>query len=175
MTVEPTLPVERADAQVLRRAFGMFATGVTVVTVGGGTPHAMTANSFTAVSLEPPLCLVCVDRGAIMHEALSVSCFFGVSVLASHQEPVARYFADRTRPLGMAQFNAVDWRPGGVTGTPLINGALAHFECEVWRTYEGGDHTIFIGTVLSLDRQPETEALLFFQGQFGSLDANATR
>jgi flavin reductase len=154
-----------ADVAVLRGAFAAFATGVTVVTTGGATPHAMTANSFTSVSLDPPLVLVCVDRDAVMHRTLLSTGVFGVSVLAADQEAVARHFADRWRPLGTAQFDGVDWAPGRRTGAPMIDGAIAHFECELWRAYEGGDHTIFVGRLLSLARRP-AEALLFVQGRF---------
>lgn len=157
---------EVADAKALRRAFGAFATGVTVVTVGGGTPHAMTANSFTSVSMDPPLVLVCIDRGAVMHRVLDATGYFAVSVLGTDQEPVARHFADRWRPLGMAQFEGVDWRPGRMTGAPLITGAIACFECEVWRSYDGGDHTIFVGSLLSVDRSADEDGLLFQRGQF---------
>jgi flavin reductase (DIM6/NTAB) family NADH-FMN oxidoreductase RutF len=165
---------EQVDAKVLRGAFGAFATGVTVVTTGGKSPHGMTANSFASVSLDPPLLLVCVDRDAVMHRTLVASGTFGVSVLAAHQEPVARHFADRWRPLGLAQFDAVDWLPGRRTGAPMIDGAVAHFECELWRSYDGGDHTIFIGRLLSLDRPAEDEALLFVQGRFRQLDPERT-
>jgi len=155
-----------ADVLQLRRAFGAFATGVTVLTVGGDTPHGMTANSFTSVSLDPPLVLVCVGRNAIMHGLLLGARYFGVSVLSGHQEAVARHFANRWRPAGLAQFDAVDWQPGRLTGAPLIGGALAHLECELWRSYDGGDHTIFIGNLLSLARPTDQDALLFFHGQF---------
>ncbi len=158
-----------ADAAVLRHAFGAFATGVTVLTVGGTNPHGMTANSFTTVSLDPPLVLVCVERSAVMHAALAQAAAFGVSVLADHQESVARYFADRRRPLGGAQFQPVDCQPGPVTGVPLITDALAHFECRPWRRYDGGDHTIVVGMLVSLRRQPEENALLFCHGRFGRL------
>lgn len=166
MTIDRKPPVEMADAKLLRRTFGAFATGVTVVTVGGDTPHGMTANSFASVSLDPPLVLVCVGRSAVMHRILAANGSFGVSVLASHQEGVARHFADRWRPLGLAQFDAVDWLPGRLTGAPLISGALARFECELWQTYDGGDHTIFIGNLLSLDRSIDQDGLLFFRGGF---------
>ncbi|MFF0574757.1 flavin reductase family protein [Streptosporangium saharense] len=155
-----------ADVRAMRGAFGMFATGVTVVTVGGGSPHAMTANSFTSVSLDPPLVLVCVDRGAIMHGCLTAEGSFGVSVLAAGQESLARHFSNRWRPLGIAQFDAVDWRPGPLTGSPLLAGTLARFECELWRTYEGGDHSIFVGRVLSMEQQDDRDGLLFFHGRF---------
>lgn len=160
---------DMSDHRALRRILGVFATGVTVVTVGGQTPHGMTANSFTAVSLDPPLVLFCVEHNAVMHRALSQTANFGVSVLAAGQEPVARYFADRSRPVGTEQFASVDWQPGSRTGAPLISGAAAHFECELWRTYAGGDHTIFIGRLLTADSGLDDDALLFLRGRFHQL------
>jgi flavin reductase (DIM6/NTAB) family NADH-FMN oxidoreductase RutF len=157
------------DVNVLRPAFAAFATGITVVTTGGASPHGMTANSFTSVSLDPPLVLVCVDRDAVMHRTLVAGGAFGVSVLAAHQESVARLFADRSRPLGRAQFDGVGWTPGRRTGAPMIDGALAHFECELWQRFAGGDHTIFVGRLLSLARRPG-DALVFFHGRFRQLD-----
>jgi flavin reductase len=154
------------DGNRMRRAMGAFATGVTVVTAGGDTPHAMTANAFTSVSLDPPLVLVCIGRNAVMHRILSAADTFGISVLAAHQELVARHFANRMRPLGMAQFDNVDWQPGAVTGVPLIGGALVHVECAVRHTYDGGDHAIVVGGLLSLEQTGEGDPLLFFRGQF---------
>lgn len=158
------------DPKLLRRVYGAFATGVTIVTVGGHHPHAMTANSFTAVSLDPALVLVCVERSAVMHRALLAARLFGVSVLASDQEELALYFADRRRPLGAAQFEYGSWRTGPRTGAPLLAGAVAHFECELWRTYDGGDHTIFLGRLLALERHVEDDGLLFLCGKFRRLD-----
>jgi flavin reductase (DIM6/NTAB) family NADH-FMN oxidoreductase RutF len=174
MNIPPEAPADVTDRRLLRRAFGTFATGVTVVTVGGGSPHGMTANSFASVSLDPPLLLVCVERDAIMHRALLDTGRFGVSVLASHQETVARHFADRQRPFGIKQFDIVDWVPGEHSAAPLILGALAHFECRLWRTYEGGDHTIFIGRLLAMRRDAESAALLFHCGQFHQVAGDRT-
>lgn len=162
-----TLPT--VDRDRMRRVCGAFATGVTILTTGGAAAHGMTANSFTSVSLDPPLLLVCVARDAVMHRKLHETSHFGVSVLAAHQEDVARHFADRWRKLGMAQFDAVDWSPGPVTGVPLIDGALAHFECELLTAYAGGDHTIFVGTVLALDRRDDADALVFVDGRLRRL------
>ncbi|TDD35512.1 flavin reductase [Actinomadura sp. KC06] len=171
MSVNSTSAERLLDAKALRRTFGTFATGVTVVTVGGATPHAMTANSFTAVSLDPPLVLVCVGHKAVMHHALGAG-LFGVSVLTAGQERIARHFADTSRPLGAAQFEDVDTDTGPLTGAPLIAGALARFECETWNTCDGGDHSIFLGRVLSMDRPDadHDEALLFYQGRFHRLE-----
>jgi flavin reductase (DIM6/NTAB) family NADH-FMN oxidoreductase RutF len=149
----------------LRRVFGAFATGVTVVTVGGEIPHGMTANSFTAVSLDPPLILVCVGRDALMHDVLEQQTAFAVSILAADQTGVARYFADKRRPIGRDQFDAVPWLSGARSGAPLIDGSLAHLECALEQTHEAGDHTIYIGRLLSLWRRPGDDALLFLNGE----------
>jgi flavin reductase (DIM6/NTAB) family NADH-FMN oxidoreductase RutF len=159
-----------ADTKLLRRAFGTFATGVTIVTVGGDTPHGMTANSFTTVSLDPPLVLICVGLEAVMHSVLTDEGRFGVSVLASHQAKLATYFADRTRPLGREQFDSVDHLPGAHTGAPLIVDALSHFECEVRGTFDGGDHTIFLAEIVSMDRCADDQALLFLNGRFRQIE-----
>ncbi|MEV6304189.1 flavin reductase family protein [Actinoplanes sp. NPDC051861] len=161
------------DTAALRKAFAAFPTGVTVVTVGGAAPHGMTANAFTSVSLDPPLALVCVGRDAMMHGALTGAGTFAVSVLSAEQEPVARYFADRRRPLGKEQFEFAGWRTGELSGAPLLAGAVAHFECELWRSYDGGDHTIFLGRLLSLERTAD-EALLFADGRFRRLARERT-
>jgi flavin reductase (DIM6/NTAB) family NADH-FMN oxidoreductase RutF len=157
------------DTALLRRTFGAFATGVTVVTVGGEQPHGMTANSFTAVSLEPPLVLVCVDRNAIMHNALLLARSFGISVLSSGQEKVARHFASRRAP-GAEQFQMIDCLPGDRCNAPLIADAVAHFECELWRAYDGGDHSIFVGRLLAMAGSSMDDVLVFLRGRFGSLE-----
>jgi flavin reductase (DIM6/NTAB) family NADH-FMN oxidoreductase RutF len=163
---QPT-PMTASAAANLRAVLGSFTTGVTVVTVGHPVAHGMTANSFTSVSLEPPLVLVCVDRAAAMHRALLASAAFAVSVLSADQEGIARYFAG-PRPHGAAQFDRVRWSPGDLTGAPLIGGALAWFECGLWRAYDGGDHSIFVGRLLSV-RRCDAEALVFFSGRFQRL------
>lgn len=164
------MTTDQVDTKTLRRTFATFATGVTVVTVGGANPHGMTANSFTAVSLDPALVLVCVDRDAIMHASLVDTGTFGVSVLASGQEAVARHFANNHRPLGAAQFDFVECEPGEHCGAPLIVGAAAQYECAVWRCYEGGDHTIFVGSLLSMNRRVDEDVLVFLHGRFHQFD-----
>lgn len=175
MSIEPGPSLDVADPKALRQVFGAFATGVTVLTVGDPTPHGMTANSFTTVSLDPPLVLICVERSAVMHAALAEAQAFGVSVLTAEQESVARYFADRRRPLGGAQFDVVDWIAGPMTGVPLIAGAAAHLECQHWRRYDGGDHTIFLGSLVSLHRHADDSALLFCHGRFGRLSEQTSQ
>ncbi|GGV45118.1 flavin reductase family protein [Streptomyces griseoflavus] len=169
LTAAPPWTAAAGDATRLRRAFGTFATGVTVVTAGGASPRGMTANSFTSVSLDPPLVLLCVGRDAGMYRSLAETDRFAVSVLASGQEDVARYFASRSRPAGAQQFDAVGSLPGRESDAPLIAGAAAHFECATWRTYDGGDHAIFLGRVLALDEAPGREPLVFHGGRFRQL------
>lgn len=168
------IPLPRdVEPASLREVMARFATGVTVLTVGGEQGHGMTANAFSSVSLDPPLALCCVARGARIHEAILSARGYGVSLLAADQRDLARYFADRTRPPGMAQFDAVEWTPGPGTGAPLLTGALAWLECELTEAYPGGDHSIFLGRVLSSSRGPGREALLFYSGDYHRLSPPA--
>jgi flavin reductase len=163
----PTGPTSRQ----YRDAVGMFTTGITVVSArAGGLGHGMTANSFTSVSLDPLLVLVCVVRDAVMHKVLDDVGRFGVSVLGAGQEDLARYFSDPTRPMGMAQFLPLDWRPGPVTGAPLLDGALAWLECDVEAAYPGGDHTVFLGRVLGVELGEAGGPLLYFRGEYLPLE-----
>jgi flavin reductase (DIM6/NTAB) family NADH-FMN oxidoreductase RutF len=167
------LRVDGVDPLLHRRVVGRFATGVTVVStrvdgVGGvpGVDHAMTVNSFTSVSLEPVLVLVCIDSTARFHAAVLQSGTWGVSVLAAHQEAVSREFATRGRDRS-EQFANVPVHAGGVTGVALVDGALATLECRTVSTLEAGDHTVLVGEVLALDVPDETaEPLLFLEGRY---------
>ncbi|WP_086160903.1 flavin reductase family protein [Streptomyces marincola] len=143
-----------------------FATGVTVLTVGGDHIHAMTANAFTSVSLAPPSVLCSVAHSAVMHGAITSAGAFAVSILGGEQEKLARHFADKNRTLGQAQFEGVAWRPGPRTQAPVLSGSLAWLECELTEAYVFGDHTIFIGTVLSAESAEGGQGLLFFDGAF---------
>jgi flavin reductase len=172
---ESGIPARSAPAKgpagaELRGIFGMFATGVTVVSaMAPAGAHGMTANSFTSVSLSPPLVLICVLRSARMHQAVLDGGSFGISVLSSRQRQLAQYFAHR-RPRDGQEFDMVDWRPGAYTGVPIIASSLAWMECQLRAVYDGGDHSIFLGSVLDLGRSDEADALLFFGGEYRDLD-----
>lgn len=157
------------DIGELRKTMGKFATGITVVTAGRENPRGMTVNAFSSLSLEPPLVLVCVVRSATLHDLIYESGSFAVSVLAAHQEQVARLFADRTRVRG-TEFEDVDSMPGPSTGAPVLSGALAWLECRLATIYDGGDHSIFIGEVQTLRRGEAEDALLFYSGGFHRLE-----
>jgi flavin reductase (DIM6/NTAB) family NADH-FMN oxidoreductase RutF len=150
----------------LRSVLGRFATGVTVVTAGGQTPGGMTANSFTSVSVDPPLILICVNRSAAIHQSVLEAGSFVVSVLSAGQEHVARYFADHSRPRGAVEFEAVGWSPAPATGAPVLHGALAWLECELAASFDGGDHAILLGSVLASGIGEDEDALLFYGGGF---------
>lgn len=154
------------EGDLLREALRRFATGVTVVSADRDTPRGMTANSFTSVSLSPPLVLVCVNRAAAVHQAVLKCGSFAVSVLSASQEYVARYFANHSRPRGQQEFDIAGWSPGPNTGAPVIDGALAWIECALASTYDGGDHSIFLGSVLASSHGPAGDALLYFGGGF---------
>jgi flavin reductase (DIM6/NTAB) family NADH-FMN oxidoreductase RutF len=167
--VKACKPADVSDRGAMREAFGKFATGITVLTAGGDHPHGMTANAFSSVSLDPPLVLVCVDRNALMHDAITATETYAVSVLHGEQEDLARHFADKNRPPGWEQFESVEWLPGDHTGAPLLGGSLAWVECELSTVYDGGDHSIFIGKVLSIAGSGEQDALLYFGGCYHRL------
>jgi flavin reductase (DIM6/NTAB) family NADH-FMN oxidoreductase RutF len=153
----------------LRGVLGRFATGVTVLTAGRDTPRGMTANSFASVSLEPPLILVCVVRTAAIHDVILTEEAFAVSVLSGHQQDVAKYFADRGRPRGPREFETVDTTPGQHTKSPVLADAQAWLECSLAAVYDGGDHSIFLGSVLDIGRKATDDPLLYFGGGFHRL------
>lgn len=158
------------DPAAYRRAVARFATGVTVVTTrADGVDHALTANSFTSVSLDPVLVLVCVDRTARFCSAVRVSGRWAVSVLAAGQEDHSRWFATHGRP-DADQLAGFRWSRGPRTGAALFTGALATVECRTTATYDAGDHVLVVGEVLdvaaAVDPRPP---LLYFAGRYRTL------
>jgi len=176
-TTAPSLLLEKVPvpssptSREYRATVGLFATGVTVISANAvGLQHGMTLNSFTSVSLDPLLVLVCVERDALMHKVLEDAGSFAVSVLGGDQEPIARYFSDSSRPPGVAQFDDLGYRTGKATGAPLLDDAIAWLECEVERTYDGGDHSIFLARVVMVERGRVREPLLYFGGTYRTLN-----
>jgi flavin reductase (DIM6/NTAB) family NADH-FMN oxidoreductase RutF len=144
-----------------------YATGVSVVTtVHEGVRYGMTVNSLASLSLTPTLMMFGCERDASLHEPLLAAGTWAVSVLSADQRDVASWFATRGRP-GVDQFNGQTASPGGATGAPVLDGALAWFECRTWATYDGGDHTIVVGEVLDLGCGEETPGLLYFRSAYG--------
>jgi flavin reductase (DIM6/NTAB) family NADH-FMN oxidoreductase RutF len=145
---------------------GRFATGVTVLTVNGPAdrPLGMTASSLASVSLVPPLVSVCVDHQAELHDTIVAAPIFVVNVLESRQEALSRRFADRHED----RFEGVGYRRSP-EGLVLLEGALAHIECERLRTYPGGDHTIILGRVIG-GSVGQGKPLLYYRGGYGAFE-----
>ncbi len=155
----------RLDADAFRRVAGLFTTGVTVVTaMRGEAVRGMTASAFTSVSLDPLLVLVCLRSDSEMRRLVDAADHFAVSVLSSRQAGTARWFADPARPRGRAQLERVPWRPGPVTGAPLLLGSLGWLECAVDQRVEAGDHQVVVGRVLDLGRGATGDPLACFDG-----------
>ena len=149
----------------LRRACGQFATGVTVVTVRDGDGlRGMTANSFTSVSLDPPLILVSVDRRNRTHELLDDGVPFVVNVLSQEQQCWSDRFAGRHGDV-QHQFDDIP-HTLSADGVPIIAEAPASFSCRVVAIHEAGDHSLFIGQVEGIEHAPDTTPLLFFGGKY---------
>jgi flavin reductase (DIM6/NTAB) family NADH-FMN oxidoreductase RutF len=152
-------------AQLYRRACAQFATGITVVTVvdANGHPHGMTVNSFSSVSLDPPLVLVSIDlRNSILGHFLSAS-FFAINILAEGQEGLSRRFSS----VSEERFEGVEWHISPL-GLPLLDGVLAHLECSVARTFEAGDHTVLVGEVRDAS-YAHGKPLVFFNSGYRNL------
>lgn len=154
------------DADAFRSALGRFASGVTVITTraADSTDHGMTASAFCSVSLEPPLILVCIEKIASMHGALTSCTHFAVNVLAHDQEQVARRFAEsegnRFEGIGFSR---------GAHAIPIIDDALGVLECRRATTYDGGDHTIVVGEVETAAWRDE-KPLLYYRGGYAGIE-----
>jgi flavin reductase (DIM6/NTAB) family NADH-FMN oxidoreductase RutF len=159
------------DAPTFRRIMGCFATGVGVVTTDNdGRLHGLTANSITSVSLDPMLLLVCVDKAAHGHAELRRCRSFGISILASDQRDISNLFAKTGEP-ELGSLRGVPYRRGE-SGCPLVDGAIAHFECLPHAELDAGDHTIFVGRVLHGEAgRQDVGPLLYFRGGYREIGA----
>ena len=145
-----------------RQALGQFATGITIATTldKDGVPHGLTVNSFNSVSLDPPLVLWSLNKESHQLDAFSNSGFYGISVLAEGQMDISNRFAAFVED----RFEGVSWQ-SGETGAPLLDGALATFDCKTETIIDGGDHIILIGRVIQAERK-EGNPLLYFGGAY---------
>ncbi len=155
-----------SDPRTLRDALGCFATGVTVVTCfdPDGRPFGITANSFTSVSLDPPLLLVNVQKQATSAPALTAASQFAVNVLQTGQQPASIRFSTRDED----RFGATPWSCGEA-GAPILKDSLSVFECERFAVYDGGDHHILVGQVVKASFDESLDPLLFFRGSYRRL------
>src|SRR6516165_11986047 len=159
------------DVTAFRQAMGSFPTGVTVVTVasGDGAMHGVTVNSFSSVSLDPMLVLVCLNEASRAVGLIERAGAFVVNVLSAGQRDVSRWFANRYRPAGSTMFDGVPFEPGA-TGCPVLVDAAASFECRLRQSHRAGDHLIVLGEVVALVHRPQLEPLIFHAGSYRSLE-----
>jgi flavin reductase (DIM6/NTAB) family NADH-FMN oxidoreductase RutF len=148
----------------LKQAMRVYPQGVTVVTTEGeGGPTGITVSSFTSVSLTPPLVLVSVAKNSALHDVLARAKAYAVNFLADDQKSVSDRFAGRTG--GKDRFAGVRFAKG-VTGSPVIAGVRAVIECRAWRSYDGGDHSILVGEVVSAKALNAKKPLVYYSQQY---------
>jgi flavin reductase (DIM6/NTAB) family NADH-FMN oxidoreductase RutF len=161
------MPVSQSNMEpaVFRDVCSRFASGVTVTTVMGsdGKPHGLTASSFTAVSLRPPLILICIDHNSgVLHHFRTAS-HFAVNILSADQSHISNQFAMKS----IDRFDGIDWTPG-ISGAPLLDRCLAQVECVTQQIVDAGDHAVFFGEVIGA-KTTEDQPLLYFDRNYRSL------
>jgi flavin reductase (DIM6/NTAB) family NADH-FMN oxidoreductase RutF len=158
------------DDAAMRTVLGHFATGVAIITaIDGGEPVGMACNSFTSVSLDPPLVLFSCEKVARFHEAVTASGIWVASVLAASQVEASQWFALRGRPFD-DQFAGFETREALEVEALVLQGCVAAIECRTVGAYEGGDHTVIVGEVVAVSvREPEVEPLLYYGGRYRTL------
>lgn len=162
------------DADRYRAVMGRFVTGVTVVTTldgpdalrGAPQPFGTTVNSFTSVSLDPPLVLITIGRERSIHPVLARTCRFAVNILAEEAQDLSDCFAGAPSTIPRSAFCGARWRPSP-NGMPLLDEALAWVDCVLDRVIEAGDHTIYLGRVVALEVSDRQDwPLLYFGRQY---------
>ncbi|GCE12994.1 flavin reductase family protein [Tengunoibacter tsumagoiensis] len=153
------------DTTEFRRALAQFASGVTVVTtILHGKDYGMTVSAFCSLSLQPPLILICIDQRASSHNFIIQSGLFGVNILSEENKDLSRHFSRQ----GLVDFSSIPHQKGPL-GIPLLNGVLATLECRLVESQYGGDHSIFIGEVLSAEVISSNLPLVYFRGAYQSM------
>jgi flavin reductase (DIM6/NTAB) family NADH-FMN oxidoreductase RutF len=154
------------DTDAFRTALGCYPTGVAVVTARGpaGERVGMTANSFTSVSLDPPLVSFCLDRASVWFEVFRAAGHFAVNVLREGDEEISRRFA-LLEAASWDDLATTTWR----TGCPILEDALAALECRVRDRHAAGDHVILVGEVLAFSAASDGAPLAFFRGGYRRL------
>jgi 3-hydroxy-9,10-secoandrosta-1,3,5(10)-triene-9,17-dione monooxygenase reductase component len=152
---------------LFRDVLGRFATGVTVVTgFHDGRPLGLTCQSFTSVSLDPPLVLFCPARTSRAWPLIQRSGHFCANILAADQVEISRTMASR----GADKFADVAWAPSEVTGSPVLAGTLGFVDATIVSVHEAGDHFVVVGRVLDLVAEDDARPLLYFRGGYGTID-----
>ncbi|MCW2618635.1 MAG: uncharacterized protein JWR28_1784 [Modestobacter sp.] len=163
MSADADVPPAVVDPQVMRDVLGHFVSGVTVVTaMGADGPVGFTCQSFSSLSLDPPLVAFAPARTSTTWPRLREAGRFCVNVLSEEQSGLSRQFARS----GTDKFAGVDWAPSP-HGSPVLEGVVAWIDSELWAEYDGGDHTIVVARVLDLGADASRTPLLFHRGAYG--------
>jgi 3-hydroxy-9,10-secoandrosta-1,3,5(10)-triene-9,17-dione monooxygenase reductase component len=164
--IDPDDPGAVERARTFRDVLGRFCTGVTVVTaMSGGEPVGMTCQSFSSVSLSPPLVLFCPAKTSRAWPLIQRAGSFCVNLLADGQHEVSDVMATK----GIDKFADLDWEPAPRTGAPVFKGVLGFVDCTIHAVHEAGDHYVVIGRVQELESHGESaDPLLFFEGRYRS-------
>ncbi len=165
----PNITSEPVTDQALRKLRGLFASGVTVVTtVHQGNLRGITVSAFSAVSLAPPLILICIANESESREWLVESGVFAVNILGEEQEFLSERFAARA-PIVNTRFEGAPYQTAA-TGSPILSGALAWYDCRIEAAYHGGDHTLFVGRVEALGfSESSSGPLLYFANRYAKI------
>jgi flavin reductase (DIM6/NTAB) family NADH-FMN oxidoreductase RutF len=148
----------------LKKAMRIYPQGVTVTTTHSvDGPTGITVSSFASVSLEPPLILISIAKSSELHDAFRNAKAYAVNFLANDQASISDRFAGRTKARNRFEGIGFSW---GVTGSPVIDGVRAVIECRTWRVYDGGDHSILVGKVVSAKTFNSKRPLVYYSQHY---------
>ena len=163
--------MDEREGRRIRDLMARFATGVSVVAARHGPLLAgMTANAIASISIDPPLMLVSIARKAETHGAIIGSHAFAISILADDQQELAECFARPTTAEKLTGFCGAAWHEAE-TGSPVLEGALAFFDCRLSQRYDGGDHTMFLGEIVAAGFREDAAPLLWYASGYHRLSA----
>ncbi len=161
--------MDEVERRRLRDLMARFATGVSVVAARHGPLLAgMTANAIASISIDPPLMMASVARKAETHSAIIGSHAFAISILAREQQTLAECFARPTTAGKLIGFCGASWEEAE-TGSPVLEGALAFFDCRLTARHDGGDHTIFVGEIVAAGFREDADPLLWYASGYRGL------
>jgi flavin reductase (DIM6/NTAB) family NADH-FMN oxidoreductase RutF len=163
--------MDDGERRRLRALMGRFATGVSVVAARHGPLlSGMTANAIASISIDPPLMMASIAKKAETHTAIIGSHAFAISVLSADQEAVAECFAEPTTAGKLTRFCDAPWHEAE-TGSPILEDALAYFDCRVAQRHDGGDHTVFLGEIVAAGYREDAQPLVWFGSAYRRLSA----
>jgi flavin reductase (DIM6/NTAB) family NADH-FMN oxidoreductase RutF len=164
-----TLPISEEQRAWLRSMMGRFATGVTIVAARRGPLLAgMTANAIATISMDPPLMMASINARSETHQAIIESHSFAVSVLSTEQRAIAECFAQPTTAAKLRRFCDAPWHEAE-TGSPVLDGSIAYFDCRLIERHAGGDHTLFIGEIVAAGFEEDSDPLIYFASGYRRL------